>query len=104
MVRDRRLFGFKFRRQHIKCGFIVDFYCHELRLVLEIDGSSHAAPERAQYDAARTARLETNGLLVVRLRNDQVSEETLKTLIQSISNRSPSHRSPSPRSGEGVRG
>jgi len=58
ILRDRRMLGFKFRRQHIIHGFIVDFYCHELKLVLEIDGKGHASPDRVQYDAARTQRLE----------------------------------------------
>jgi len=58
ILRDRRVLGFKFRRQHIIHGFIVDFYCHELKLILEIDGKGHASAERIQYDAARTQRLE----------------------------------------------
>ena len=99
ILRNRRTLGFKFRRQHIIQGFIVDFYCHELRLVLEIDGKGHASPERIQYDAARTQRLEMSGLRVVRIRNKEVGEEALRNLVQSLA-----HRSPSPRSGEGDRG
>ncbi|PYP16153.1 MAG: hypothetical protein DMD54_10800 [Gemmatimonadetes bacterium] len=98
ILRDRRMLGFKFRRQHIIHGFIVDFYCHELKLVLEIDGKGHASPDRVQYDAARTQRLEMSGLQIVRLRNREVGKETLRDLVQSLA-----HRSPSPRSG-GARG
>ena len=99
ILRNRRLLGFKFRRQHIVCGFIVDFYCDELRLAIEIDGRVHLDPERAQYDAARTERMEMDGVMVVRIRNDDVSERCLRELIERLS-----HRSPSPRSGEGARG
>jgi very-short-patch-repair endonuclease len=99
ILRNRRLLGFKFRRQHVIDGFIVDFYCPELRLVLELDGSGHGELEQAEYDAVRTAHLEMKGLLVVRFRNEEISEKALKRLVQNLA-----HRSPSPRSGEGDRG
>jgi len=83
------MMGFKFRRQHVIDGFIVDFYYRELRLVLEIDGADHLDPEHAEYDAARTAHLEMKGLVVVRIRNDQVSEKTISTLVQGLSQRPP---------------
>jgi very-short-patch-repair endonuclease len=93
------MLGFKFRRQHVIDGFIVDFYCRELSLVLELDGSGHRNPEQAEYDAVRTAHLGMKGLLVVRFRNEEVSEKALERLVQNVA-----HRSPSPRSGEGDRG
>ena len=99
ILRNRRVLGFKFRRQHIVCGFITDFYCHELRLAIEIDGRGHLDQERTQYDAARTERMEMDGVIVVRIRNDQVSERGLRALIESLS-----YRSPSPQRGEGDRG
>ncbi|PYP58935.1 MAG: hypothetical protein DMD44_06410 [Gemmatimonadetes bacterium] len=99
MLRNRRMLNLKFRRQHVVAGFIVDFYCAELRLVLEIDGSGHAIKMQSDYDAARTARLESRGLKVLRISNDSLREEILKGLLQDLT-----RRSPSPRSGEGVRG
>jgi len=99
IVRNRRLLGFKFRRQHVIDGFIVDFYCPELKLVLEIDGRVHEDPENIAYDAARSAHLELRGLLVARFRNDEVCEERLRQLIRELSS-----RPPSPQSGEGERG
>ena len=56
-VRARQL-GFKIRRQHPIGKFIVDSYCAEANLVIEIDGDSHAPPEQADYDAERTRWLE----------------------------------------------
>src|SRR5258705_11267190 len=87
ILRNRRLLGFKSRRQHIVCGFIVDFYCDELRLVIEIDGRVHLDPERAQYDAARTERMEMDGVIVVRIRNNEVSERRLREVIERLSHR-----------------
>ena len=98
-LRDRRMFGLKFKRQRVIAGLIVDFYCAELKLVLEVDGGSHADPERAAYDAARTAVLETRGVGVVRVRNEDVSDRTLRDLLSHLT-----HRSPSPRRGEGPGG
>ncbi len=54
-LRNQRLGGFKFRRQHPIDRFIVDFYCATCHLVVEVDGDSHT--EQAEYDAARTAWL-----------------------------------------------
>ena len=99
LLRNRRMLGYKFRRQHVIDGFIVDFYCRELKLVIELDGLGHTDPEHVDYDVARTAHLELKGLLVIRFRNDGVSEEKLRKLLEDLS-----YRSPSPRSGEGAGG
>jgi len=64
-VRNRQL-GFKIRRQYPVGRFISDFYCAEAKLVIEIDGDTHAAPDQAAYDAARTAWLEARGYKVIR--------------------------------------
>jgi len=100
LLRNRRILGLKFRRQHPVDGFIVDFYCAELRLVLELDGGIHECAAKASYDEARTSRLEARGLRVVRLRSKDVSEGELKRLLRNTL----SLRSPSPHRGEGVRG
>ncbi len=69
-LRRKQVGGYKFRRQHVNGRFIVDFYCHEARLILEIDGETHAFQE--EYDAARTAWLEEQGNRVVRFSNQQI--------------------------------
>ena len=48
----------KFRRQHVIAPYIVDFYCHELGLVIELDGSQHGTDDAVEYDAERTQFLE----------------------------------------------
>ncbi|HVY32944.1 MAG TPA: endonuclease domain-containing protein [Caulobacteraceae bacterium] len=72
-LRDRRLAGWKWRRQVPFAPYIADFYCIEAALVVELDGGQHS--ERADYDARRTAYLEQQGLRVIRFWNHQVLED-----------------------------
>ena len=57
LLRDRRMLGLKFRRQVPIENFIVDFYCHELRLIIELDGGVHDQPSQMKKDTRRNARL-----------------------------------------------
>ena len=59
----------KFYRQRVIGNYIVDFYCSEARLVVELDGSQHYEPDARQYDAERTKQLEALGLSVLRFSN-----------------------------------
>jgi very-short-patch-repair endonuclease len=79
VLRDRRLHGLKFRRQQPLAGFIVDFFCVERGLILEIDGGIH--DDQHEADAQRTAILESRGFRVVRIRNDDVTVENLRRLV-----------------------
>jgi very-short-patch-repair endonuclease len=69
-LRNKQLLGLKFRRQHTIERFIVDFYCPEARLVLEVDGAIHDYTE--EEDARRQEFLESFGLQVLRFTNEQV--------------------------------
>jgi very-short-patch-repair endonuclease len=71
-LKDRKLFCTKFRRQHPVNIFIVDFYCHEYRLVIEVDGDIHSDDIANQYDQSRTEVLNKFGLKVIRFTNDQI--------------------------------
>src|SRR5713101_902023 len=99
LLRNRRCQGLKFRRQHVVRGFIVDFYCPELRLAVEVDGAVHRGRAQAEYDEARSRALAQAGIDAVRIRNEQVSEAGLVALLDPYIT-----PSPSPRSGEGARG
>jgi very-short-patch-repair endonuclease len=80
LVRDRRLAGFKFRRQH-PCGpYILDFYCPELKLAVELDGGQHFEPRALLYDEIRTEDLRARGIVVLRFNNDVVLTETTSVL------------------------
>lgn len=99
-LRDRRLEGFKFRRQAPARGFVVDFVCRERGIVVELDGGQHAA--RAHADARRTAVLARAGLRVLRFWNDDVlrnREGVLQTILAAL--RDP-HPDPLPQAGEGA--
>ncbi|MEM7794401.1 MAG: DUF559 domain-containing protein [Cyanobacteria bacterium P01_C01_bin.118] len=79
-LRNRRLNGFKFRRQHNIGRFIADFYCHEARLVVEIDGPIHE--RQRDRDAERDAWMQNCGLRVLRFKNTQVFEELEGVLVE----------------------
>jgi very-short-patch-repair endonuclease len=72
-LRRRQLGGYKFRRQHPIGNYIVDFYCAETKLIVEVDGDIHAHQEA--YDAERTADLEALGYQVIRFWNGQILQE-----------------------------
>ncbi len=66
----------KFRRQHPISQFIVDFYCHELRLVIEADGEIHQEKENIVYDEMRDKHLQDLGLTVMRFTNSEILENS----------------------------
>ncbi|OWK73817.1 hypothetical protein CBW16_08365 [Flavobacteriaceae bacterium JJC] len=84
-LRNKRLGGLKFRRQHPVSLYIADFYCHELRLIIELDGDYHFSAEQQQKDIERTEILNSNGLHVVRFTNEEVQND-LNRVLQSIKN------------------
>ena len=77
-LKGRRFQGFKFRRQRPLGPYILDFVCLEAGLVIEIDGGQHSGQH--DYDQARTALIETQGLTVIRFWNHEVMNETLAVL------------------------
>ena len=76
LLRNRQLKGKKFRRQHAITKYIVDFYCHECKLAIELDGYHHKNDDVKEYDKARTALLNEYGITVLRFWNEEVIEET----------------------------
>jgi acetylglutamate kinase len=62
----------KFRRQHPISNFIADFYCHAIKLVIEIDGDIHDVEEVKQYDQAREQSIKEFGLRIIRFKNEEV--------------------------------
>ncbi|UOH74317.1 endonuclease domain-containing protein [Acinetobacter schindleri] len=76
ILRAKRFMNLKFRRQHVIKPYIVDFYCHEIGLVVELDGSQHGTDDGKEYDAERTKFLEALGLKVVRYWNHDVLGRT----------------------------
>ena len=71
-LKSKEIFNTKFRRQHPIDIFIVDFYCHEYKLVIEIDGEIHKDIESNENDLNRTAEFYRFGLRVIRFTNEEV--------------------------------
>jgi len=82
-LRDRKLKGYKFRRQHPIIGYILDFYCPELKLAIEIDGQVHRNPEQLAYDLERTKNLQEIGIPIIRFWNSEVINK-LPSVIDRI--------------------
>lgn len=82
ILRDRAIFGLKFRRQQIIAGFIVDFYCPAQRLVLELDGGAHDDPTQRERDLDRTQALRRLSIRVLRVPNHLVHEQALRVLLE----------------------
>lgn len=84
LLRNRRLKQRKFRRQHAIAGFVLDFYCHECKLAIELDGGHHAAAGAKDYDSGRTVLLNEHGIMVLRFWNTEILNETEKVLKKII--------------------
>ena len=82
-LKNKNLFSVKFRRQHPINIFIVDFYNHEFKIVIEIDGEIHDEKRRIEYDLNRTSELEKYGLRILRFTNDEVIFH-IDSVIQEI--------------------
>ena len=72
ILRGRRFCGFKFRRQYPIHGYILDFYCHDAGLAVELDGGGHNDEEQHRYDEERTKILEAAEIRVIRFWNNDV--------------------------------
>ncbi|MEM6720227.1 MAG: endonuclease domain-containing protein [Bacteroidota bacterium] len=75
----KRALGVQFHRQVPMLNYIVDFYCHEIQLAIEIDGSSHN--NKKAYDAKRQAALEKYGVKFIRFTNAEVKKQLFSVLL-----------------------
>ena len=91
-LRGSRLNGLKFRRQHPIKTYILDFYCHEKQLAIEIDGDIHNKPENRIYDEVRTKELHDLNIQVIRFSNQEVLNnisEVLKRIKEKLNRLTP---------------
>lgn len=100
-IRNKKLNGIKFRRQHPIGQFIADFYCHEEKLVIEVDGDIHNELAIQERDEGRTYMMEQLDLRVIRFKNDEVVNN-LKDVLEKIKKSCAALPSPSGE-GPGVR-
>jgi cyclase len=83
--------GYKFRRQHPISIYIADFYCHSLRLIIEVDGGIHDEPDIRAKDMERQKNLEAEDIFFLRFTNEQVEKDVeyvIKTIEEYMSGRS----------------
>ena len=83
-LRNRRLGGFKFRRQHQFGDYVADFFCYEANLVIECDGSVHDSNEQWNHDQNRDAYMVQQGLRVLRFKNDEVANHIESVLARIV--------------------
>jgi len=85
-LRKRQFGGFKFRRQHLIGAYIVDFYCPQAKLVVEVDGPVHL--KQGEYDRAREDDLRAQGYQVIRFTNEEINtnlDMVLRRILETIS-------------------
>ena len=97
-LRNKQVAGLKFRRQHAVDRYIVDFYCHEMRLVIEVDGPTHDAT--VEEDAIRQQVIENQGITFLRFKNDEVFDDLPSVLERILNVVGVANVSPSPFNGE----
>ena len=85
LSRAQRFMNLNFRRQHVIEPYIVDFFCHELGLVVELDGGQHNTDVGVAYDNGRTQFLEALGLKVIRYWNDDVLDRS-EVVLEDLRN------------------
>lgn len=82
--------GVRFKRQHPIWMYIADFYCHQMKLVIEVDGSIHNAVDVKENDKVREEDISSFGIKVVRFNNDEIKNdvevviEKIKTIINEL--------------------
>lgn len=88
-LRNRKLAGFKFKRQYSVDAFIIDFYCSKVKLGIEVDGEVHFTEEEKNYDENRSGFLSDFGIEIIRFKNDEVFnsvEMVLNRIKQKLKN------------------
>ncbi|OJJ14598.1 DNA methylase [marine bacterium AO1-C] len=82
-IKGKQLLGYQFHRQVPMLDYIVDFYCHELALAIEVDGESHAHEDTAANDITRQQRLEAEGVCFLRF-DDLEVKQNLASVVNEI--------------------
>ena len=91
-LKDKSIFKVRFRRQHPVDIFVLDFYCHELKLAIEVDGEIHLSAEVWDYDEGRSYELENFGIKILRFTNKQIFEnldEVQASILKTINDITP---------------
>jgi len=81
-LRSKKINGYKFRRQQPLFDYVVDFYCHELKLIIEVDGEIHSLSAKTSDDSKRDNILKINGYHILRLTNFEIETELNSTILK----------------------
>jgi len=84
-LRNKKLLGLTFRRQHPINMFIADFYCHKAKLAIEVDGSIHDIESYREHDHGRDDELNKFGITTIRFKNDEIITN-IESVISKIKN------------------
>ena len=82
VLSKKKMLGYKFRKQHPFNIYILDFYCHELKLCIEVDGSIHDNKSQNEYDGIRTEYIESNGIMEIRFTNYEIKNNLEKVKLE----------------------
>lgn len=80
-LKGKKMYGFKVRRQYGVDNYVIDFYCPELKLALEVDGDVHYYPDKLEADKRKYKKLEEEGIQLVRLKNEDLEEDYESAVI-----------------------
>ncbi len=103
LLRDRRFLSRKFRRQYLFPPYVLDFYCDELKLAVELDGGQHAGETASAMDELRSGYLRKKGIQVVRYWNHDVLRDP-EGVLQDLMGQMQLRAGPSPQPSPGGRG
>ena len=98
-LKNRKIFNFKFRRQHSIAYYILDFYCPEKKLCIELDGNQHNQKDNLDYDKNRTEFLNAVGIEVLRFNNYQINtniDEVVNMISEKLKEEPPQQTNPPP--------
>jgi len=93
-LRNRQMLGYKFKRQYSVDQYVIDFYCSEIKLAVELDGASHNSPTRKEYDIKRQKKIEAYGIKFERISDDELfgnPNKAFEKIEKAIKNLTPTH-------------
>jgi very-short-patch-repair endonuclease len=82
-LKNKQVLGLRFKSQHPISRFIADFYCHQIKLVIEVDGTTHLDEIAQEYDKGRTAEFERFDIIVIRFSNNEIFND-IETVLSTI--------------------
>ncbi len=83
-LKGKKVLGLKFRRQHCISNFIADFYCHQYKLVIEVDGSIHNTSYNKERDIERDKIMNELGLSIIRLKNTEILDNLDNAILKIV--------------------